>query len=74
MHRKLTITIDEELYQNLQQQVGTGNISAFVENLIRQHVLTRRDLEEGYKAMAADTEHEADAYEWAEGLIGVDVT
>lgn len=69
MRRKLTITIDEEPYQNLQQQVGRGNISSFIEDLIGQHILTRRNLEEGYKAMAADMEHEAEAYEWVEGLI-----
>ena len=28
------------------------------------------DLEEGYKRMAADEEHEAEALEWSEGLIG----
>lgn len=70
MQHKLTITIDEELYQGLQQQVGRGNISNFIEELVRPLILTQRDLEEGYKAMAADTEHETEAYEWAEGLIG----
>lgn len=72
MQHKLTITIDEELYRGLQQQVGRGNISNFIEDLVRPHVLTQRDLEEGYKAMAADTEHEAEAHEWAEGLIDED--
>ena len=70
IQRKLTITIDEEVYQGLQQQIGRGNISQFIEGLVRPHILTRQDLEEGYKAMAVDEEHEAEAHEWAEGLIG----
>ncbi len=28
------------------------------------------DQEEGYRQMAADEEHEAEAREWSEGLIG----
>ncbi len=32
-------------------------------------VQVMQDLEAGYKAMAADEEREADAHEWAEGLI-----
>ena len=31
---------------------------------------TTPDLEEGYRQMAADEEHEAEALEWSEGLIG----
>lgn len=70
MQRKLTITIAEEVYQGLHEQVGRGRISGFIEELVRPHLLTAADLEEGYRAMAADAEREADAREWSEGLIG----
>lgn len=70
MQRKLTITIDEEIYQRLHEQVGRGNISSFIEGLVRPHIMTRADLEEGCRAMAADTDQEQEAWEWSEGLIG----
>ncbi len=70
MQRKLTITIAEEVYQGLHEQIGRGRISGFIEELVRPHLLTAADLEEGYRAMAADAEREADAREWSEGLIG----
>jgi hypothetical protein len=70
MQRKLTITIDEELYRGLHEQIGRGRISGFIEELVREHITTQSDLEEGYRAMAADEEYEREAWEWAEGLIG----
>ena len=70
MQRKLTITVDDEVYQALHQQIGRGNISGFIENLVRPHIWTEADLEEGYRAMAADTEREREAEEWIEALIG----
>ena len=70
MQKKLTITIEEDLYRGLQEQVGRGNISNFIEDLIRPHIMTKQDVEEGYRLMAADSEREAQAREWAEGLIG----
>jgi predicted CopG family antitoxin len=70
VQHKLTITLDEDVYQALQKPVGRGHISCFIEDLVRPHVLTRQDSEDGYRAMAADTEQEAEAKEWVEGLIG----
>ena len=69
MHRKLTITIDEEVYSGLQRVVGAGRISNFIEQLVRPHVL-KEDLREGYRAMARDAQRERLAMEWSEGLIG----
>ena len=66
MHRNLTITIDEEVYEGLQQVVGPQQISQFIEDLVRPHVL-QADLSEGYRLMAADEAHEAEAREWVEG-------
>jgi predicted CopG family antitoxin len=70
VQKKLTITVDEDIYRGLHEQIGRGHISSFIEQLVRPHVLTRQDLEEGYRAMAADSEREAEAREWAESLIG----
>ena len=72
MQKKLTLTIDEEVYDGLRRVVGPRKISHFVENLVRPHVL-REDLYDGYRAMAADSVRETEALEWAESTFG-DVT
>jgi predicted CopG family antitoxin len=69
MHKKMTITLDEEVYDALYRVVGKGNISQFLENLARPHVL-KEDLASAYQAMAADHERESEALEWSNGLIG----
>jgi predicted CopG family antitoxin len=69
MKRKLTITVSEEVYDGLQAVVGPGNISQFLEDLARPHVV-QASLSEGYRMAAQDEEQEKEALEWANGLIG----
>ena len=69
MQKKLTISIDEQVYQGLHEVIGSGRISKFIEKLVRPHVL-KQNLEVAYKEMAADREREAEADEWSEALIG----
>jgi hypothetical protein len=69
MRKKLTITIDEEVYEGLHRVIGPRNISSFLETLARPHVVMT-DLDAGYAAMAADEEHEAEALEWIEATVG----
>jgi hypothetical protein len=69
MQKKLTITIDEEVYKGLHAVIGRGRISRFLEDLARPHVVTQ-ELEAAYEEMAGDEVREAEAEEWAEGLIG----
>ena len=69
MQKKLTITVDKEVYEGLHQVIGRGNISHFIEGLVRPHVINA-ELEEGYRQLAADEEAEAEAMEWIEGTIG----
>jgi hypothetical protein len=68
MRRKLTITIDEAVYEGLHRRIGRRRISRFLEDLARPHVVDE-DLEAAYLAMAADERREAEAAEWAEGVI-----
>ena len=68
MQKKLTITVEESVYKGLHKVVGRGSISRFIEGLVRPHVIGV-ELEEGYRAMAADEEREAEALEWSESLI-----
>ncbi len=69
MRKKLTIMIDQEVYEGLHRVVGRGRIGRFVERLARPHVV-KADLEAGYREMAADEAREAEAKEWSEALIG----
>ena len=66
MQRKLTITVDQDVYDGLYRVAGKRNISRFIESLLRPYV-TADALHEGYRQMAADTEREAEAQEWIEG-------
>lgn len=69
MRRKLTITIDEEVYEGLHRTIGRRRISRFVETLVRPHVL-QPDMEQAYLDMARDEERETEAIEWAEDTLG----
>ena len=69
MQKKLTITIDEEVYEGLYKVVGPRRISRFIEELVRPHVL-HPGLEAAYAEMARDEERERAALEWAEATVG----
>jgi hypothetical protein len=71
MARKLTISIDDEVYEGLYRHIGKRRIGQFLEALARPHVIDA-DLEAGYQAMAADEEREAEAAAWSEITV-VDV-
>ena len=69
MQKKLTVTIDEEVYDGLRSVVGPGKISRFIEDLVRPHVI-KKDMYAAYETMAADQVRETEALEWAEGTFG----
>ena len=68
MQCKLTITIDEAVYQCLYRKVGPRKISRFIEEVVRPHVLDA-DLDSGYEEMARDQMRERDAEEWSEAML-----
>lgn len=69
MQKKLTITIDEEVYDGLREVIGQRKISHFIEELVRPHVI-KQDMYTAYKEMAADQIRESEALEWAEATFG----
>jgi len=69
MPKKLTITVEAEVYDGLHRVIGRRRISRFLNDLARPHVIGL-DLAAGYAAMAADEAREAEAEDWAEALIG----
>ena len=65
MQKKLTITIDEEVYEGLYKVIGARKISKFVEELVRPYVL-RPNLESAYSQMSQDNKREGEALDWTE--------
>ena len=69
MQKKLTISIDEEVYTGLHNIIGNRKISKFVEDLVRPYVI-KSELESAYEQMAKDKVREREALEWAEATCG----
>src|SRR5215472_1688133 len=53
MSKKLTITVDDDVYEGLHTVIGRRRISRFLNDIARPHLMPR-DLVEGYRAMATD--------------------
>ncbi|MBC8506036.1 MAG: addiction module antitoxin [Anaerolineales bacterium] len=69
MQKKLTITIDEEVYEGLYNTIGSRRISRFIEELVRPYVISE-NLDHAYQQMALNEDREAEALEWTEGTFG----
>jgi len=69
MHKRMTITLDEVVYEGLYRTVGKRRMSQFIEDLLRPHVVDT-SLDAGYQAMAADLARESEALEWCNALAG----
>lgn len=67
MRKKLTITLDEQVYKALYEAVGPRHVSRFIEDLIRPCIMFP-NLEAAYAQMAQDKEREAEALAWAETM------
>jgi len=65
MQKKLTVTVDQEVYEGLHKTIGPRKISKFIEELVRPHVI-HPNLEAAYAEMSRDRKREKEALEWAE--------
>lgn len=65
MQKKLTLTVDEEIYEGLRKNIGPRKISKFIQEIVRPHVV-RPNLDSAYAEMARDHKREKEALEWAE--------
>jgi len=63
MNKRMTITLDEAVYEGLHRRVGRRRMSQFIEDVLRPHVLDA-SLDDGYRAMAADKTRELEALGW----------
>ena len=68
MQRKLTITVDEQVYLGLHEVIGRRKISHFIESLVRPHIL-KKELDASYLEMSRDEKRESDALDWSEGTM-----
>lgn len=69
MHRKLTVTVSDEVYRGLYRTVGRGNISRYVDDLLRPHVVADDNLVALYREMCGDEGREREATEWIEAAV-----
>jgi hypothetical protein len=69
MHKRITITRDEAVYDGLYRSIGKRRISQFIEDLLRLHVLDSA-LDAGYRAMAEESARETEAMEWSNAVAG----
>ena len=69
MTKKLTITLDDRVYDGLHAVIGRPRISRFIETLVRPHVI-QQELELGYRTMAEEESREREALEWSEATLG----
>ena len=69
MQKKLTITLDQHVYDGLHSVIGRRKISRFIESLVRPHVVAQ-GLEASYIQMAGDEAREAEASEWVDDTCG----
>ncbi len=67
MHKRMTITLDEPVYEGLCRVVSQRHRSQFIEDLLRPRVISNT-LDDGYRAMAEDKLREAEAVEWCNAL------
>jgi hypothetical protein len=53
----------------IEKQTIGNLLTEFVQTRFSHRTYTQAELENGYKAMAADVEYEREAMEWCNGLI-----
>jgi hypothetical protein len=68
VQKKLTITLEEDVYDGLHRLIGPGRISRFIEDLVRPHVM-EEDRSSDYAEMAADEARESEALDWSDALL-----
>jgi len=69
MQRKVTLSIEEEIYRKLRFLIPKRKMSKFVEEAIKEKIerlKLEEPIEEGFKMMGKDKEREKEALEWSE--------
>ena len=66
MQKKLTITLEQDIYNALHAVVGRGRISQFIATLVRPHVC-QLELEASYQRLAEEEKKTKESQEWVDG-------
>ncbi|HZO26021.1 MAG TPA: addiction module antitoxin [Chloroflexota bacterium] len=66
MPRTLTITLPDDVYDELRRRAGQDDVSTYIQQLVSPPVYSEQQLEAEYRAMAADEDREREALEWIE--------
>ena len=69
MRKKLTITLDEKVYEGLHRVIGRRKISQFIEDLVKPSVQAT-DLDASYRELARFEMSDSEALDWMEGVAG----
>jgi len=70
MPRKLTITVDDDVYEGLHRVVGARKISRFIQDRVRPHLIDEDELEASYAALAAAEAADPNYGDWDEEPLG----
>ena len=70
MRKKLTITLDDDVYEGLYRVVGARRISRFIEELVRPRLIDEDELEADYAALAAAEAADPNYGDWNEEPLG----
>lgn len=69
MQKKLTLSIDAEIYEALHKVAGKRKIGRFIEKIVRPHI-TSLELAQAGKQLTQDGKQEFEALLWAETNVG----
>ncbi len=69
MQKKLTLSIDAEIYEALHRVAGKRKIGRFIEKLVRPQIMSL-ELEKANKYMARDEDQESEVLPWAQTTRG----
>jgi predicted CopG family antitoxin len=72
MQRRLTVTISDDVYRGLHDQIGRGQISRFIEDLVRPHLTSEGSLDHLYREAGHYSEAEREASDWLEADLDGD--
>lgn len=68
MSKKLTITVEDTIYEQLYRKIGARKIGKFLQELARPY-LEDDQLDKAYAEMAQDTDREQEAATWSDNLL-----
>jgi hypothetical protein len=69
MQKKLTLSIDAEIYEALHKVAGKRKIGRFIEKIVRPHI-TSLELALAGKELIQDGKQESEALLWAGTTVG----